>query len=87
MYSFTLSLRIKRDPMSEIVNQSLQKTFLQAKTFTKKAHAVAKGTGMIFIGTIISMLLGFVSRVINFISIYTMLRLGGVRDVHNCVKR
>ena len=49
--------------MSEIVNQSLQKTFLQAKTFTKKAHAVAKGTGIIFIGTIIGMLLGFVGRV------------------------
>jgi hypothetical protein len=45
--------------MSEIVNQSLQKTFLQAKTFTKKAHAIAKGTGIIFIGTIIGMLLGF----------------------------
>ena len=36
--------------MSEIVNQSLQK--------------IAKGTGIIFIGTIIGMLLGFVSRVI-----------------------
>jgi O-antigen/teichoic acid export membrane protein len=35
--------------MSEIVNQSLQK--------------IAKGTGIIFIGTIIGMLLGFVSRV------------------------
>jgi len=62
-----------------------------AKTFTKKAHAVAKGTGIIFIGTIIGtiigMLLGFACRAINFIFIYTMLRLGGVRDVHNCVKR
>ena len=36
--------------MSEIVNQSLQK--------------IAKGTGIIFVGTIIGMLLGFVSRVI-----------------------
>jgi len=36
--------------MSEIVNQSLQK--------------IAKGAGIIFIGTIIGMLLGFVSRVI-----------------------
>ena len=36
--------------MSEIVNQSLQK--------------IAKGTGIIFIGTIIGMLLGFVNRVI-----------------------
>ena len=36
--------------MSEIVNQSLQK--------------IAKGTGIIFIGTIIGMLLAFVSRVI-----------------------
>jgi O-antigen/teichoic acid export membrane protein len=36
--------------MSEIVNQSLQK--------------IAKGTGIIFIGTIIGLLLGFVSRVI-----------------------
>ena len=36
--------------MSEIVNQSLQK--------------IAKGTGIIFIGTIIGMLLGFVGRVI-----------------------
>lgn len=36
--------------MSEIINQSLQK--------------IAKGTGIIFIGTIIGMLLGFVSRVI-----------------------
>ena len=40
----------KSDAMSEIVNQSLQK--------------IAKGTGIIFIGTIIGMLLGFVSRVI-----------------------
>ena len=36
--------------MSEIVNQSLQK--------------IAKGTGIIFIGTIIGMLLGFVGRII-----------------------
>lgn len=36
--------------MSEIVNQSLQK--------------IAKGTGIIFIGTIIGMLFGFVSRII-----------------------
>ena len=36
--------------MSEIVNQSLQK--------------IAKGTGIIFIGTIIGMLLGFIGRVI-----------------------
>jgi len=36
--------------MSEIVNQSLQK--------------IAKGTGIIFTGTIIGMLLGFVSRII-----------------------
>ena len=36
--------------MSETVNQSLQK--------------IAKGTGIIFIGTIIGMLLGFVSRII-----------------------
>ena len=36
--------------MSEIVNQSLQK--------------IAKGTGIVFIGTIIGMLLGFVGRVI-----------------------
>ena len=36
--------------MSEIVNQSLQK--------------IAKGTGIVFVGTIIGMLLGFVSRVI-----------------------
>ena len=36
--------------MSEIVNQSLQK--------------IAKGTGIIFIGTIVGMLLGFVSRII-----------------------
>ena len=36
--------------MSQIVNQSLQK--------------IAKGTGIIFIGTIIGMLLGFVGRII-----------------------
>lgn len=36
--------------MSEIVNQSLQK--------------IAKGTGIVFVGTIIGMLLGFVSRII-----------------------
>ena len=36
--------------MSEIVNQSLQK--------------IAKGTGIVFIGTIIGMLLGFVGRII-----------------------
>jgi len=36
--------------MSAIVNQSLQK--------------IAKGTGIIFIGTIIVLLLGFVGRVI-----------------------
>ncbi len=36
--------------MSEIVNESLQK--------------IAKGTGIVFIGTIIGMLLGFASRVI-----------------------
>jgi len=36
--------------MSEVVNQSLQK--------------IAKGTGIIFVGTIIGMLLGFVSRII-----------------------
>jgi len=36
--------------MSEVVDQSLQK--------------IAKGTGIIFIGTIIGMLFGFVSRVI-----------------------
>ena len=36
--------------MSEIVNQSLQK--------------IAKGTGIIFIGTIIGMLLGFIGRII-----------------------
>ncbi|MGB2728288.1 MAG: polysaccharide biosynthesis-like protein [Halobacteriota archaeon] len=36
--------------MSEIINQSLQK--------------IAKGTGIVFIGTIIGMLLGFVGRVI-----------------------
>ena len=36
--------------MSEIVNQSLQK--------------IAKGTGIIFVGTIIGMFLGFVSRII-----------------------
>jgi O-antigen/teichoic acid export membrane protein len=36
--------------MSEIVNQSLQK--------------IAKGTGIIFIGTIIGMLLGFIGRVL-----------------------
>ena len=36
--------------MSEIVNQSLQK--------------IAKGTGIIFIGTMIGMLLGFIGRVI-----------------------
>ena len=36
--------------MSEIVNQSLQK--------------IAKGTGIVFVGTIIGMLLGFVGRVI-----------------------
>ena len=49
----------------------LHQTFLQAKTFTKKmltllfckqkpllknAHAIAKGTGIIFTGTIIGML-------------------------------
>ena len=39
-----------KDTMSEIVNQSLQK--------------IAKGTGIIFIGTIIGMFLGFVGRVI-----------------------
>jgi tetrahydromethanopterin S-methyltransferase subunit G len=38
------------DTMSEIVNQSLQK--------------IAKGTGIIFIGTIIGMLLGFIGRII-----------------------
>jgi len=38
------------DTMSEIVNQSLQR--------------IAKGTGIIFTGTIIGMLLSFVSRVI-----------------------
>ncbi|MGB2842201.1 MAG: oligosaccharide flippase family protein [Halobacteriota archaeon] len=36
--------------MSEIVNQSLQK--------------IAKGTGIIFTGTIIGLLLGFIGRVI-----------------------
>ena len=36
--------------MSEIVNQSLQK--------------IAKGTGIIFIGTIIGLLLGFIGRII-----------------------
>jgi O-antigen/teichoic acid export membrane protein len=36
--------------MSEIVNQSLQK--------------IAKGTGIIFIGTITGMLLGFIGRVL-----------------------
>ena len=36
--------------MSEIVNQSLQK--------------IAKGAGIVFIGTIIGMLLGFVGRII-----------------------
>ncbi len=36
--------------MSEIVNQSLQK--------------IARGTGIIFIGTIIGMLLGFIGRII-----------------------
>ncbi len=36
--------------MSEIVNQSLQK--------------IAKGTGIVFTGTIIGMLLGFVGRVV-----------------------
>ena len=36
--------------MSEIVNQSLQK--------------IAKGTGIVFIGTMIGMLLGFVGRII-----------------------
>jgi O-antigen/teichoic acid export membrane protein len=36
--------------MSEIVNQSLQK--------------IAKGTGIVFIGTIIGMLLGFIGRVL-----------------------
>ncbi len=36
--------------MSEIVNQSLQK--------------IAKGTGIIFTGTIIGMLLGFIGRII-----------------------
>ena len=30
---------------------------MQAKTFTKNAYAVAKGTGIVFIGTIIGMLL------------------------------
>ena len=39
-----------KDTMSEIVNQSLQK--------------IAKGIGIIFIGTIIGMLLGFVGRVV-----------------------
>jgi len=39
-----------KDIMSEIVNQSPQK--------------IAKGTGIIFIGTIIGMLLGFVGRVV-----------------------
>ena len=39
-----------KDTMSEIVNQSLQK--------------IAKGTGIIFVGTIIGMLLGFVGRVL-----------------------
>jgi len=41
-----------------------EKLFFKKETFTKKAHAVAKGTGIIFIGTIIGMLLGFVGRVI-----------------------
>jgi len=36
--------------MSEVVDQSLQK--------------IAKGTGIIFVGTIIGMLLGFVGRVV-----------------------
>ena len=36
--------------MSEIINQSLQK--------------IAKGTGIIFIGTIIGLLLGFIGRVL-----------------------
>jgi hypothetical protein len=40
----------RKDTMSEIVNQSLQK--------------IAKGTGIVFIGTIIGMLLGFIGRII-----------------------
>jgi hypothetical protein len=64
-----------------------KKLFCKQKPLLKNAYAIAKGTGIIFIGTIIGMFLGFACRVINFIFIYTMLRLGGVRDVHNCVKR
>ena len=45
-----ISLWIKSDTMSELVNQSLQK--------------IAKGTGIIFTGTIIGMLLAFIGRVI-----------------------
>jgi len=40
---------VVKNTMSEIVNQSLQK--------------IAKGTGIIFIGTIIGMLSGFIGRV------------------------
>ncbi|NOR77869.1 MAG: oligosaccharide flippase family protein [Methanophagales archaeon] len=51
--------------MSEVVNQSLQKNFFcKQKPLLKNAYAIAKGTGIIFIGTIIGMLLGFVSRII-----------------------
>ena len=61
--------------MSEIVNQSIQeiaKAFViekinqcnQCNLWLKNAYAIAKGTGIIFTGTIIGMLLGFVSRVI-----------------------
>ncbi|MCW3130231.1 MAG: hypothetical protein N2V75_09065 [Methanophagales archaeon] len=45
--------------MSEIVNQSLQK--------------IAKGTGIIFIGTIIGMLLGFVSSEYGIFSLALVL--------------
>jgi O-antigen/teichoic acid export membrane protein len=41
-----------------------KKLFCKQKPLLKKAHAVAKGTGIVFIGTIIGTLLGFVSRII-----------------------
>jgi len=44
--------------------RDVKKLFCKQKPLLKKAHAVAKGTGIIFVGTIIGMLLGFVGRVI-----------------------
>jgi len=41
-----------------------KKLFCKQKPLLKNAYAIAKGTGIIFIGTIIGMFLGFVSLIV-----------------------